>query len=437
MSRKVLFFSLGFFLIFLSNCDKTENTGSNSYTVPLEVNPKSLVLDEIGSNRSISIVSNAKWTISCSETWLTVSSMSDEGNRSLTVSTNTANRATEIRTGAITVTTENGLSESVQVTQSGTEPFIAISTEEAVVNYAGEDMTIEVAAFLAWTVQIPDNINWVTVKSQTETQAVLAIASNTSGEERSATITFKLNDHDKQQTLVLMQNIPSISIDPEEASVGCESKDVTVTVDATDEWSVLIPDNVNWVSVKSQTATQAVLAIAANTSAERSATITFKLDGYDNHVTFNVKQDLYTVLLDQREFAIVDFSSAHAGNAANLFIDGNDATFWHSMYSPTVFQPPHHVTVDMNDTYNVLSIRLTRRNHNTAFDTKTVIIEGSTEGDSWIALGVVVFSDIWTETSMTLTIPDGRTLRYLRFTLPDTYRPPYCNLADLYVTVAP
>ena len=48
--------------------------------------------------------------------------------------------------------------------------------------------------------------------------------------------------------------------------------------------------------------------------------------------------------------------SAQNGNAASLALDGNNATFWHTEYSPTTAPLPHMITIDMTQSYLVGSI---------------------------------------------------------------------------------
>ena len=99
------------------------------------------------------------------------------------------------------------------------------------------------------------------------------------------------------QTIQVMQPglEPEINIDPVAASLSSSGKDVSVWVSASGDWTVQIPDNVKtWVSVKSQTATLAILTIASNLSEnDRSAVIAFKLDGTDAQAPFNLAQSGY------------------------------------------------------------------------------------------------------------------------------------------------
>ena len=48
--------------------------------------------------------------------------------------------------------------------------------------------------------------------------------------------------------------------------------------------------------------------------------------------------------------------TAQSGNPASYAIDGNNSTFWHSEYSPTLVQLPHQITIDMKQSYLVGSI---------------------------------------------------------------------------------
>lgn len=52
----------------------------------------------------------------------------------------------------------------------------------------------------------------------------------------------------------------------------------------------------------------------------------------------------------------VTADSAQAGNAATSAIDGNNATFWHTEFNPTLAPLPHNIVIDMKTSYLVGSI---------------------------------------------------------------------------------
>jgi hypothetical protein len=74
---------------------------------------------------------------------------------------------------------------------------------------------------------------------------------------------------------------------------------------------------------------------------------------------------------DKSLWQIIDFSSQEDpavegggnGPAANI-IDGNISSYWQSRWSGEVAQLPHHITIDMQNEFNVFEIELYRRSGN-------------------------------------------------------------------------
>jgi len=272
----------------MTGCD---NKPDDPLVESLIINPKTLSFDKEAAEKTFGIESNTSWTILCSDTWLTCTPVSGTGNNSAVKVSVSANSSTEIRTGTVTVKTEGGIEELVQVTQGGISPFIIIDPDAASVGCTGGDVTVAVTASGTWTVQIPNDAGWVT-SSKTETQAILTVAANGTYQGRLAVITFKLDGTNVQETFNLSQDgvVPSIEIDPDAATVEHTGGNITVNVTASGLWTVQIPNDADWVT-SSKTETQAVLTVAANgTVQERSAFITFKLDGSDVQETFNLTQ---------------------------------------------------------------------------------------------------------------------------------------------------
>ena len=292
MKKSLLFLHALLLFAGFAGCGDTEKPAA-LLPESIEVHPKALGFDKNEASGYFSIVSNTEWIISCSEPWLTCTPASGEGDRGVTLSI-AANDDAALRTATILVTTAGGASESVQVTQGGLEPFIILIPDAQAADPLGEEMTVAVTAYSAWTVQIPADAGWVTLKSQTETQAVFTVAANTSEEERSTVITFKLDEFDKQVTFHLTQDDGLfLTVNPAETVAFFTGGDITIAVDAFDAWTAQIPTDAGWVSLKSQTATQAVFAIAANPSAgERSTVITFKLNGFNRQATLTLKQPI-------------------------------------------------------------------------------------------------------------------------------------------------
>ena len=311
MNRKV-FFSVILFLTFFPNCG---DSGKPSESEMMALDRKSFSFDEKETTGNIVVTSNAKWTLTCGEaTWLTCTPSSGEGNSSVRAVAS-ANGLPNIRTGVITFTTARGVTKTVEVTQTGLEPFISIKPANASAAPIGEVITIDVTASGQWMAQIPDAAkSWISVNILSETQqAILTVAPNQSEEDRSTNLTFKLNEYDRQASFTLSQRciLEGIAIDPEKASVEFGAKDVTVKVMANKLWKVSIPAADTWVKEKDKTTSQVVFSVEANTSGKtRISNIAFQQENGVTVATFVLTQlanDGYTLM------ATFDPDASHVG----------------------------------------------------------------------------------------------------------------------------
>ena len=89
----------------------------------LELSVSELSFVKAGEAKSVSVTSNAAWSVASSESWLTVAPASGNGNGSITL-TAAANEGAE-RTATVTVTA-GSLSKTVAVSQEGLPPFASV-----------------------------------------------------------------------------------------------------------------------------------------------------------------------------------------------------------------------------------------------------------------------------------------------------------------------
>ena len=288
MNRKVLFFSVIVFIAFLSTCGDSGATPDS-----LELSKETVELDAKQNVEILGIVSSAKWNAKCSESWLSCIPNSGDSkivSTRVTIKENTTGAA---RTGTLTVTTEGGTARTMQVTQSGPDPFINTDPVSASSRPTGDDIAVEVHATGEWTAQIPDNAkSWISLSPQTShSQAVFTVAPNETGNDRAADIIFNLNGTGLQAAFNLSQPkiIEGISIDPDKKSIEGGAADVTVKVTSDRVWKVSIP--VTWVKVKQQTDSQAVFSVEANASENaRTAKIDFQNTGGTVLASFELTQ---------------------------------------------------------------------------------------------------------------------------------------------------
>ena len=183
----------------MTGCNKSEDK-----TESLSIKPETIAFEKDAADKNFVVESNVPWRITCSDTWFSVTPIAGSGNRNVTLSV-TANKTDSPRTGTVTVkTTEGGMEKTLQVTQSGSDPFINLFGKTSVSSDGG-DVTVTVDASSSWTILMPNNASWLTKKSQKETEAVFNVDENTEYEPRTAIITFKLDATGETKTFTLTQ----------------------------------------------------------------------------------------------------------------------------------------------------------------------------------------------------------------------------------------
>ena len=131
MNRKIFFISAALFFALFSGCNNTETKEAQAIEW-LDINRQYLSFNEGEGYGFFDINSNAKWTVSCSDAWLTPSLEEGEGNELIRLSV-TVNNSTDARTGTLLVTTEGGKTKTVHVTQGEKEVSIMMLPSAGVI----------------------------------------------------------------------------------------------------------------------------------------------------------------------------------------------------------------------------------------------------------------------------------------------------------------
>ena len=362
MKRKFLFLNLLLSVACLFSC-KNDNLEER-----FEVSLTSLNISELGGLASFGIMSNGSWTISGYDSWLTCSPTSGTGNFSVQIAV-TENKFLDNRTCTLTLKSEGGITKSVQVTQNRFVPSITLEPDAAKLRFTSEDITVNVTANSAWTVEIPEDVNWVSYKSLTDTQAVFSVDENETTEERFALVNFKLTDYDAQTTFNLTQDgLAFVIIEPEMANVEYTGEEITINVNASNDWQVIIPENADWVSLKTQTETSAVLDIAANTSSnERSVGITFKLLEFDMETVLTISQGGAEYEINRSLFSLAVFPGDYSvPNGSGNQVERVWTNPVGISNNPFITPPDGHVlpqwfTIDLGGTYVLTKIKMFQR----------------------------------------------------------------------------
>lgn len=165
------------------------------------------------STKTFTITSNISWSVSSSQTWLTVNNSSGTGNATITL-TAAANPSTATRSATITISGSGVSSKTISVTQEASLPSLNVSASA---------LTILAAANSIISFEITSNIGWTVLSNK----AWLRV-SNVSGSGNSPiTLTAEKNPVPETRTAIVTisgtgVSAKSIEITQEGTPVGIE-----------------------------------------------------------------------------------------------------------------------------------------------------------------------------------------------------------------------
>ena len=121
------------------------------------------------------------------------------------------------------------------------------------------------------------------------------------------------------------------------------------------------------------------------------------------------------------------------GQAVSI-LDGKLGTFWHSAWKGAEANPPlpHMLTLDMQQSQNIISVELARRQSNK--DTKTVEFSISEDKVTWKNLGKLDFPNANDPNAMILLLPEAVKGRYLRATVTASNNGANASIAEIQFT---
>ena len=139
--------------------------------------------------------------------------------------------------------------------------------------------------------------------------------------------------------------------------------------------------------------------------------------------------DFYTIDRSGWEAIAVSDETASDGGGKDALVDGDLGSYWHSQWGPNI-PSPHWAIIDMIAAKNIAYFSIFRRSGNT--DAKTVQIylgNSSDPNGAWTLAGEGVFSS---GDMLDVSNTAQATGRYLKIYLPDSNRPPFTAVAEIY-----
>ena len=270
-------------MLSLTSCPSDDEKDDGGRVVDLQVSPTEVTLDDQNS-ASITITSNAAWTIFATESWLTVSMAEGMGSQTVTVSAKGNNTGSTARTGTLTIRDKGG-QRTVMVTVTQNPPpknyYLTLNKTEMSFEAVGGEDKITVSSDDEWTVS--SSQVWCKAVPVTgmvkPTEINVSVEKNNSTESRTATITVTGTNSGIQQTVMVSQKGEDYYLTLNKNAMDFDetggSSDFTISTN--DEW--ILSGATTWCRVsatsgQSGTNTVTITVDSFTDSNNRSTTIT-------------------------------------------------------------------------------------------------------------------------------------------------------------------
>ena len=161
----------------------------------LDVSASKLDFTALGGERSFSVTSNTSWTVNGARSWCYVSVTQGNGNKDVTVEVE-KNTTKEARTCRLTISTNDGLSQTVNIIQDAAETTLIVSPAD--ITFSGEKGAkdeISITSNGHWKIEnVPDWIN-IPLSGDGDTKCKIETTSeNDTDEDRIAELSVSADD---------------------------------------------------------------------------------------------------------------------------------------------------------------------------------------------------------------------------------------------------
>ena len=182
-------------------------------TPNLSVSPASLDFSDAAESKSFTVTSNvANWSAASNAAWATVTPASGSNNGTVTVHV-AANTSTSPRTATITVSGTGVASKTVTVTQDGYDPTPTVTFDLSIssleFDWIAASLSFEISSNVAWTITKSASAPWLSFTPESGANngvVTVTVANNTTGEQRTATITVSASGISPRTVTVTQSN---------------------------------------------------------------------------------------------------------------------------------------------------------------------------------------------------------------------------------------
>lgn len=272
--------------------------------------PRSYTFTRDGGTQSFTFTCNRDWSVSTTESWISVtptSGSASDGETTVTIKC-TPNSTYDPRTATLTIRVEE-LAETITVNQD-TGIGLIVSPKTFDLTNSEQVIEIEVQKNVQYSISIDDaGKSWIThtdTKGLSTEKASFNIAANETYDNREAKITFSQKDGSLYETVVIRQSQSNgLFITTPEYDLSNEAHTLTVEVKANVDYEVISPSE--WIkyvstSTKALTPTQITLQVDENDSYDnREGQVMIQQANGELMGTITIRQEEgHGILLSQR-----------------------------------------------------------------------------------------------------------------------------------------
>lgn len=227
----------------------------------ISLTPSELAFTSNASTQNVNVTSDGKWNVSTSESWLSVSPISGEGNATLKVSV-TENMSVSQRSGIVSVFM-GGKVKTLPVTQNsksfGLTPMSLSFTDKS------STQSIAVETDGAWSATTDES--WITISPASASGSstlMVTVTENTTNATRNGTISVTMGD--KTLNVPVSQNGKFLTIANTVLSYTSKGGSIDITISTNDSWTARVEGDVTWISLSQTSGTGAanIKVIAAD-----------------------------------------------------------------------------------------------------------------------------------------------------------------------------
>lgn len=218
---------------------------------PVEVSfdKATIEIDAEGGSAEVSLKSNGEWTIAMTEGWVMVSSMSGNGDATITL-TVAPNTTGESRSTEITASTKDNTAV-LKLTQVVPQHYVEVSPASIICGSVGGEYTVEVSSDIEWEVVTPQWVNSSMTNGSNDATLTLTISPLEGDMSESRMGEVIIGKHDlASATVIIEQKVSSvlgIEVIPGNLDYVCTGETKTIAVTTEDNWTATVGEE--WITL--------------------------------------------------------------------------------------------------------------------------------------------------------------------------------------------